>query len=335
MLIKSIDDKAPAISTLESLLEQSNPAQKKRVEEEIRLVRSGFKGEQEAAYLIDFDFKKSENTAIIHDLRLEVDGRVAQIDHLLIHRTLKVFVLETKHFHAGLKITDDGEFLRWNDWKKTFEGMPSPLAQNERHITVLKDIFAQIEMPSRLGMRIDPTFHSVVLVTPKSRIDRSKKFDSSQVIKADVLADYVEKDLDKQSMMTALSRIVGSDTLEQIARRLIALHRPVSINYKAKFGVIESPVSEMVSRTKAIEQVTLPEVISGKHVCRACSSEKLSIQHGKFGYYFKCAECESNTPIKIGCANNGHKERIRKDGLRFFRACAECGSTALFFENPE
>ena len=61
----------------------------------------------------------------IHDLRLEVNGRVAQIDHLLVNRTMTFYVFETKHFHAGIKIGEDGQFLKWNNYRKTFEGMPS------------------------------------------------------------------------------------------------------------------------------------------------------------------------------------------------------------------
>src|SRR3546814_12221508 len=79
---------------------------------------------------------------LIHDLRLEHGSRTAQIDHLLINRWMDVYVLETKHFHAGIKITEDGEFLRWNNYQKTYEGMASPLEQNERHIQVLKDVRA-------------------------------------------------------------------------------------------------------------------------------------------------------------------------------------------------
>lgn len=174
MLIKSATDIQPTITRLEGLLPGAPPGQKKQIEEDLRRIRAGAKGEREAAYLIDFDFKASRNTAVIHDLRLEINGRVAQIDHLLIHRTLNVYVLESKHFHAGLKITDDGEFLRWNEWKKTFEGMLSPLAQNERHIAVLKEVFNQIEMPTRLGMRLSPTFTSLVMVSAQTRIDGPK-----------------------------------------------------------------------------------------------------------------------------------------------------------------
>jgi len=124
------------------------------------------KGEQEAAYLIDFHFKDRESWIVVHDLRLEVNGRVAQIDHLLLHRCLDCYVLETKHFSSGMKITEDGEFLRWNHYRKTYEGMPSPLTQNDRHVAVLGDAFGKIEMPTRLGIRLSPTFYPFVLVSP-------------------------------------------------------------------------------------------------------------------------------------------------------------------------
>lgn len=67
---------------------------------------------------------------------------------------------------------------------------------------------------------------------------------------------------------------------------------------------------------------------------RHCGSQKLSIQFGRFTYYFKCAACSGNTPIQIGCGKEGHKERIRKDGLTFYRECAECGTRSVFFVNP-
>jgi hypothetical protein len=153
------------------------------------------------------------------------------------HRSLNVFAVETKSFHAGLKITEEGEFLRWNDWKKTYEGMSSPLAQNERHIAILKDAFNQIEMPSRLGIRLSPTFHSVVVVDTKARIDRPKKLDTGRVIKADMLTDFIQKTLDQQSAMGFLAKLIGTDTLEQISRGLASLHRPAAIDYRAKFGM--------------------------------------------------------------------------------------------------
>ena len=158
MILKDADDKSKHIFELEKLVAIAPTNRKDGIQQEIRMMRAGIKGEEEAAYLINFDLGSSNNTAIIHDLRLVIGDRIAQIDHLLIHRTLNVFVLETKHFHAGMKITENAEFLRWNQYKKTYEGMASPIAQNERHITVLKDAFHQIEMPKKLGMRFLPSF---------------------------------------------------------------------------------------------------------------------------------------------------------------------------------
>ncbi|MCX7177078.1 MAG: nuclease-related domain-containing protein [Proteobacteria bacterium] len=108
MIIKSADEKQLVLETLEQLRQRpdATDTQRKTVEKEIKIFRAGIKGEEESAYLIDFDFKASKNTAVIHDLRLESNGRVAQIDHLLIHRKLTVFVLETKHFNCKRSSTD-------------------------------------------------------------------------------------------------------------------------------------------------------------------------------------------------------------------------------------
>lgn len=337
MIMKSADCKNTA--ELDRLLAIAPAAVKPKIEQELRAIRSGIKGEQESAYILDFDLKDSVNRAVIHDLRLEINGRVAQIDHLVINRCLDVFVLETKNFHAGFKITEDGEFLRWNSFKKSFEGMASPLAQNERHITVLKDVFAQIDMPTRLGIRLSPSFHSYVLVASSARIDRPVKFDSSQVVKADAWPKTLEKyvdDLGVLSTFASAARMVSSETLIDVCKKIIALHKPISFNYAAKFGITDvqdAPAEPVAIPAQAAQQTAdvreAPETVQ----CRSCQSQTISIQYGKFGYYFKCGSCDGNTPIKINCGQSGHKERLRKEGPSFYRECADCKTSSLFFEN--
>lgn len=341
MIIKNADDKTSQIQQLEVLLNVANADQKNKITQELRNLRAGIKAEQEAAYLIDFDLGKSQNTLVIHDLRLEIGGRIAQIDHLLINRTLNIFVLETKHFHAGLKITEDGEFMSWNDFKKCYEGMPSPFAQNERHIAVLNDALARIDMPSKVGLRLSPVCHSYVLVSSKARIDRPKRFDTSRIIKSDMLAVTLDKFFDKAGVLEvvgSLARCLSTETLEKVGQTLLRMHRPASFDYAAKFGIQQGQQSSppVVAKSELAPQVVAS---SGKpadqHTCRDCKSTKLSVQYGKYGYYFKCGDCDSNTPIKISCGKNGHKERIRKDGLKFFRECSDCGSSDLFFVNQQ
>jgi hypothetical protein len=340
MLLKSADKKDEQIAELERLVSIAPTGSKARIEQELRNIRAGLKGEQEAAYLIDFGLRESRNTLVIHDLRFEIDGRVAQIDHLLLHRSLTVFVLETKSFHAGLKITEEGEFLRWNGFKKAYEGMASPVAQNERHIAVLKDVFDRVDMPTRLGLRLAPTFESYILVSPNARVDRPKKYDTSRVLKADMLMDALDKRFEKEGVferLTSTAKLVSLETLEDIGRQLIARHQPVKFDYAAKFGLnkVADPAPVVEEPTPVAYIAVADQIkIDDRAKCRGCESGNLSVQYGKYGYYFKCADCDGNTPTKIGCGKDGHKERIRKDGPKFFRECEQCKTSSLYFVNP-
>jgi hypothetical protein len=296
------------------------------------------KGEQEAAYLIDFHLKDRESWIVVHALRLEIEGRIAQIDHLLLHRCLDCYVLETKHFSSGLKITEDGEFLRWNHYQKTYEGMASPLAQNDRHVAVLRDAFAKIEMPTRLGMRLSPTFYPLVLVSANARIDRPRKLDTSKVVKADGLRDAINKQIDKTGVLDvvgSIARLVSVETLQEIGKKLVALHKPGQFDFAARFGIAEPdsppPTNIPVSATPTPVPASSAERKAAHAKCRGCGSENVSILYGKFGYYFKCGACAANTPIKIGCGHVGHRERLRKDGPHFYRECAECKTSSLYF----
>lgn len=374
MICKNADSKAEAITTLESLLARATPVKKALIDRELRMMRAGVKGEQEAAYLIDFQLKESKNTAVIHDLRVQLgDGRVAQIDHLLIHRTLRFYILETKHFSHGVKITDEGEFLRWNDWKKTYEGIPSPIEQNERHAAVLRTLL------SKLGLG-EPKIESMILIAPQARIDRSKRFDSARVVKADQFLTAMQKNLDNANifgLLGGLAKASFSESIGDIAKKLIRLHRPITIDYAAKFGMTSSSsvaVAPSLSADQFGHSALAPAPSSAKDVhvasapsvagmeaqfghsasplpkttaalqppavtptgsCRKCQGMDVSIQYGKYGYYFKCASCDGNTPIKLDCGKEGHKERLRKDGLQFYRECADCQSSAMFFTNRQ
>lgn len=324
MILKHADNKDDQIAELKRIIDESPTNARSPFEQELRTLQSGIDGEKESSYLIDFEYASSNKMMVIHDLRLEIDGRVAQIDHLLINRALDVIVLETKNFRSGVKITEEGEFLRWNDYKRTYEGMASPIHQNERHIAVLKDAISQIELPRRLGVRVSPAYHSFVLVAPKARIIRPEKFDSSCVIKADSLRKTIQQMFDKESVLQTLgsiSRVVSTETLEGIGIQLVDLHRPAHSKYAERLTALEKDYGVQVQGSKDV------------YTCRRCGSQNISIQHGRYGYYFKCGECDGNTPIKIGCGQDGHQERIRKQGEKFFRECAVCDTSSLYFVN--
>ena len=156
MLIKERDNHDSDVESLRSLLDcQISAKQRFLIEREIKCVGSGIRGEESSAYYIDFRYKDSPNWAIIHDLRLEYRGFVAQIDHLLINRFLDFYVLESKNYYYGIKIAPEGEFLVWNG--KTYVAIESPIEQNKRHIDLLARVVQQPGfLPTRLGISISP-----------------------------------------------------------------------------------------------------------------------------------------------------------------------------------
>lgn len=349
MIIKEMDDRTAELAALEVQAREATGSAAKRSRENLAKRRAGVKGERESAYLIDFHYKASKNWFIIHDLRLEQNGRTAQIDHLLLNRALDCYVLESKHFHAGIKITDDGEFLRWNNFRKTYEGMPSPVAQNARHVVVLRDVFKAMDMPTRLGIRLTPRIMPYVLVSPASRIDRSSVFDSSAVIKADTIRQQFLDDVESEgvlgSMMSA-SRFVAASTAHEIARQLASLHRPTAwpIPQSAVTSVSVKLTQPSPATRKSAQKSCKPNpqphavadspsepALAGPQ-CKKCGEGKGAILHGKYGYYFKCGSCQSNTKVTFTC-QVGHKPRLRKSREEFYRDCSECGTSQLYFVN--
>lgn len=355
MLLKPADSKEAQVAELEAKIRHANGNYRDKLQKELMFLRAGIKAEKDAAYHIDFDYEKSTNWVVIHDLRLEIGGRVAQIDHLLIDRFLEVYVLETKSFHSGLKITDDGEFMRWIKAENRFEGMPSPLEQNERHIAVLKDAFRNIELPTRLGIKLFPTFHSFILVSTGATVDRPQKFDASRVIKADALKRTIDKLTDEEGVLTSLSnmaRLVDKGTLYAIGRRLANMHKPLHTTPEADeatlvvaqsspraasasgSGPLVSPVSVRASGPLVQPAATQPDLTAAPK-CKQCSKSIGSIQYGQYGYYFKCGECSGNTSMKWDCGTPAHKARVRKEGPKFYRECEGCGVSVLFHENVD
>lgn len=340
MLIKSKDGRLEDIKELNRLLSINITAKQRfSIERELKCLVSGERNEQNSAYYLDFSYKDSLNWALIHDLRITHRGRVAQIDHLLINRFLDVYVLESKNYYYGIKITEEGEFLVWSG--KGYQAIESPFEQNQRHIQVLQLSIEERNLgPKRLGFAIPISFRNVVLVSPTSKVlkPNSATFDLSAVIKADAFVSVVDKSIENKSIIEA-PKLVSSDTLRDFSEKLARLHRPGSIDYALKFGINTDTINITQAATIVATPpapVYSPDVHKNENTmaCRKCNSPKMEIMYGKFGYYFKCRDCDGNTPIKITCGKDGHNEKIRKDGKKFFRECSDCGSSSIFFANP-
>lgn len=232
MLIKSADDHKKRLRLLEELRKSDrlDERQKDWLRNEYRRLAPGLAGERDAAHYLDLSFSESKNHAILHDLRLEVDGQVAQIDHLVVDRMLAFFLLETKTYSGSLHINEHGEFLAEYSGERRY-GIESPIEQSRRHETVLKKVLERLEITGRAGTK--PSFFHVVMVHPKAIINRPPEgtFDTSMVIKADQFATWHRKFIDKMgttSVLTGMVNIRGRNTVKEWGEKLKSQHRPTN-----------------------------------------------------------------------------------------------------------
>ena len=249
MLIKSADDKNKDLAILQSFLTRPDLTidAKKRIDQEIKKINAGLKGEREATYEMNFHYEASKNWALIHDLRIQCDGRVAQIDHLAINRLMEIWVCESKHFSEGIAINEFGECSAFYAGKPY--GVPSPFEQNRKHILVLESVFKTglLKLPTRLGFNINPTINSLILISKSARISRPKTkiLDIDTIIKNDQFKAQVDKLRDADNNLLNAAKIVGSDTLEAFAQKIAELHIPINFDWYAKFGLTRIAASRL------------------------------------------------------------------------------------------
>ena len=251
MIIKEMDSRDKDIEALKSLLSTPGLAAWKRemIDQEIRTVRAGVANEKDAAHYIDFALRDRPRSCVLHDLRLDHKGAVAQIDHLIITAAMEFWVCESKSFAEGVAINDHGEFTAF--YRGTARGVESPIEQNRRHIQVLEAMLrdGSISLPTRLGFTIRPNIRSLVLVSPKSRITRpSSPIDGiGEVIKADHIITTLWAD--ENIRLVGLVKIVSPETLQAIASEIAKLHRPKAFDWRAKFGLPERGAKPAVATT--------------------------------------------------------------------------------------
>ena len=313
MIIKEADDKKPQLATLQSLLARPDctPDIRKRIEQELRNIQAGIRGEDEAAYEMKVHYGQSQNWMVLHDLRVEYGDLVAQIDHLIINRWLEIWVCESKHFSEGIAINEHGEFSAF--YGNRPYGVPSPIEQNNKHILILRRVFdsGEVKLPTRLGFTIKPDLKGLVLVSKGARISRprAKVPGIECIIKNDQLFKTIDKAVDDSSPLV-MAKIIGQDTLEDVARRVAKLHRPITFNWAAKFGLPESPPTQTAPSApsqpvvpegeKSVDtSASEPQKPKQKLVCHSCG-EGVSYAVAKFCWFNKprfggnifCMECQ-------------------------------------------
>ena len=59
----------------------------------------------------------------------------------------------------------------------------------------------------------------------------------------------------------------------------------------------------------------------------------MNIEYGRYGYYFKCLDCNQTHSVKHTCKTSQCKPKTRKSKNKFFKVCENCNEEVLFWEN--
>ena len=296
-----------------------------------KYMQSGLVAEKQMAFYLKRAFGDDPNTLVLNGVRISQGEDAAQIDHLLLHE-FGMIIVESKSVTTEVSINEHGEWMR--SFNGTQKGMPSPVLQAKRQGELLKNFLqthTDVLLKKILGvqMKFDKMpIDIVVAISDTGIIHRpKKKLDELEyVCKADRAIEKIHEIIDvyrKKDSALSLSLgpyYLGKTAREKVGKFLIENH---------------SPSQRSVAPISPPEKNELPCKTEPKGTCKHCSGAKVEILYGKYGYYFKCADCQKNTAIRENCQVCSKQMRLRKDKEQFFIECQQCNSSALYHVNKQ
>ena len=319
------------------------------------LARAGQRAEEQMAFYLRRAFADAPDLRVFNGVRMEREGDAAQVDHLILHRWGMVIV-ESKSVTSRVQINERGEWTR--DWNGRHKGMASPVLQARRQGDFLRrslENSAEALLTKILGL-VRASFTNMpvdvlVAISDDGIIQQPRDGVQDAVCKADQVPDRVWALVDGHRRASSLFSFntkggyqLSEAEVVRIAEFLMAEHKPLrehrpltanaapATRLAASCAVKPNPAMVVAAPKMEPSRAVKPPDVP-VHACRDCLGTNLSVEYGRYGYYFKCGTCDANTPIKAACSGCGGKARIRKSGPQFFAECADCQRSDLFHTN--
>ncbi len=322
--------------------------------------QAGARAEKDMAFYLRRAFGNHRSDVLVfNDLRLQHEGEVAQIDHLVVHPH-GMFIIESKSVSGEIHILPDGQFVRYFGRNKKV-GMPSPVLQAQRQAELLRRLLQahKTELRDRklLGLLQGGFAHCPIEIRVAISDQGIIKGDrhAPEVRKADQITKDIEERIAAHRRGGSLLNLdlkcedglyrFTPDEMRRLQQFLLDQHvpRPVEQMTAQTTAAVDtrkkqspSPV-DLKSQPASMKQATgkSASTPTPQFLCSKCHSLNLCILYGKYGYYFKCQDCGGNTWIDTRIDGSGKKGRIRKSGSDFFLVCPDSGTERLFFTNPD
>ncbi|MBU3106945.1 HRDC domain-containing protein [Clostridium gasigenes] len=217
---------------------------KKNIDRDIAFLKAGISGEKNVYY----ELKNSFIPMIcLHDIRIEDGDYAAQLDFVVITHKY-IMILETKKLNGDILINECGDFIRSikNNYSKGIkkEGIYSPIAQNDRHVRILKEILMK-----NGKIRNTPIISGVVIANPKSIVNKTKasKKIKDEIFRYDQLTEILNEKLKVHKDSEMLER-----RMKEVADFLIINNKNIHIDYNKKYSLTEE---DFIGNNEAAEVV--------------------------------------------------------------------------------
>lgn len=318
---------------------------------------AGRRAEERMAFYLKRFFGHDPNIHVVNGLRLARDGDTAQMDHLVIHAHGLVIV-ESKGVAGKIEIKDDGQWLRWYDGES--RGIASPVTQARLQAGFLRNELSRATGKPDLIQTMP--IQLLVAISDDGEIIWPSTGPIPEVCKADQVADRIHAIMQPLAATNTLPWFRGANQ-DKLVEFLIKCHKPSPASRPKSHGgtgganPAPKPEQKAASATQSVPRAA-PSMLETKaapdnpapikppqppgsspgqgvkRICFHCQSDNVEIRFGH-NYYFHCLNCDKNFGIKNVCKKCGQTMTMRKQGREFFRECASCGASTLYYVNPE
>jgi len=292
-----------------------------------RYEKSGFEAEKQMSFYLKRAFSERDDLYVINDLRLHVDKEYAQIDHLVLHK-YGFIIIESK------SVTDTIAINEYGEWKRIYHnqesGMPSPIQQVKRQIDILKKFLI-----TKKSKGIDKFPYDTLVAISDNGIIKRDNIELNEICKADSIPEQIENIVQgytkesKKFLSFKKIHTFSKENINTLAKFLVESHIPkekkANAKAKAKKETPKTPIKP--------KKILSPKKASLAQKCTKCQSSDISIEYGRYGYYFKCKKCQSNRKIDLKCNYSSCKPKLKKEKEKFYKTCQDCNIKELFFVN--
>jgi hypothetical protein len=269
MLLKDCDSREYDVLVLEVLAQNATLSTQER-QQVLRMLR-GVRAHQERrrslARFLNTLFESRDDWVVLHDLRLEGDDGVIELDHVLINRLMQFWVLDASCFDLPLTISPFGE-LSAHQGPSVEQGAsvgqgsledigevvqsgdelrltPSPLlALKEQQQCFRRWLESSGLLPSRLGMVLQPQLTHRLVIAAEEQVSRPPEdiLDSRALVD---LRGLSEECLNLGSGAASVARMrdfthrIDPRRLRRLGRAILAQHGPSRVDWASRLGLSE------------------------------------------------------------------------------------------------